>query len=496
MSTQHLSKLSLYSAQLAIVRRVVQSLVLIMGDLVAFFIAALFANAYTPQQDGSVHFGLMDVFQRQEMIAYGVLVMAWLLWFGLVKQVYTRRKPFWSELWLLVTGIVVFMFASAAAVGLLGNHLDLHWFFRAWLLLILLLVIARQVSRWLLICLKLWSIPAVIIGYGNNAKEAYLALQSESGMGFFVEAFVGLQGSDHRRVVEHIKSPVAAIPVVVLDGLSNNVGQLQGYQCIIAMDANETRQRDAVIRLLNRNHIKDIHVIPSMRGVPLYGMETYNFFSHEVLLIQLRNNSASLLHKACKRVFDVVGSVVLLLLLSPLFAVLTYKVARDGGQPIFGHTRVGRYGKLFQCYKFRSMVVDAQDVLTQLLETDPVAKAEWEQDFKLKNDPRVSRLGEMMRRTSLDELPQLFNVLNGDMSLVGPRPVVPDELARYGDDMDYYLMARPGITGLWQVSGRNDVDYPTRVYLDAWYVKNWSLWSDMAILVKTISVVFQRKGAY
>ena len=101
-----------------------------------------------------------------------------------------------------------------------------------------------------------------------------------------------------------------------------------------------------------------------------------------------------------------------------------------------------------------------------------------------------------MRRTSLDELPQLFNVLNGDMSLVGPRPVVPDELARYGDDMDYYLMARPGITGLWQVSGRNDVDYPTRVYLDAWYVKNWSLWSDMAILVKTISVVFQRKGAY
>ena len=341
MSTQHLSKLSLYSAQLAIVRRVVQSLVLIMGDLVAFFIAALFANAYTPQQDGSVHFGLMDVFQRQEMIAYGVLVMAWLLWFGLVKQVYTRRKPFWSELWLLVTGIVVFMFASAAAVGLLGNHLDLHWFFRAWLLLILLLVIARQVSRWLLICLKLWSIPAVIIGYGNNAKEAYLALQSESGMGFFVEAFVGLQGSDHRRVVEHIKSPVAAIPVVVLDGLSNNVGQLQGYQCIIAMDANETRQRDAVIRLLNRNHIKDIHVIPSMRGVPLYGMETYNFFSHEVLLIQLRNNSASLLHKACKRVFDVVGSVVLLLLLSPLFAVLTYKVARDGGQPIFGHTREG-----------------------------------------------------------------------------------------------------------------------------------------------------------
>ena len=131
-----------------------------------------------------------------------------------------------------------------------------------------------------------------------------------------------------------------------------------------------------------------------------------------------------------------------------------------------------------------------------MLATDPVAQAEWDQDFKLKNDPRISKLGNFLRRTSLDELPQLFNVLKGDMSLVSPHPVVQAELERYGEDVDYNLMAKPGMMGLWQVSGRNDVDYSKRVYLDSWCVKNWSLWSDIAILFKTISVVTKRSNAY
>jgi lipopolysaccharide/colanic/teichoic acid biosynthesis glycosyltransferase len=142
------------------------------------------------------------------------------------------------------------------------------------------------------------------------------------------------------------------------------------------------------------------------------------------------------------------------------------------------------------------MVINAPELLENLLKNDPVAKAEWDKDFKLKNDPRINLFGHFIRRTSLDELPQLWNVLRGEMSLVGPRPIVKDELARYGDDVDYYLMARPGITGLWQVSGRNDVDYATRVYLDSWYVKNWSMWSDIVILFKTVSVVTNRSGAY
>jgi undecaprenyl-phosphate galactose phosphotransferase len=141
-------------------------------------------------------------------------------------------------------------------------------------------------------------------------------------------------------------------------------------------------------------------------------------------------------------------------------------------------------------------VANAQDVLADLLANNPEAKAEWDKDFKLKNDPRINPLGHFLRRSSIDELPQLWNVLKGDMSLVGPRPVVQDELERYGDDVAYYLLAKPGMTGLWQVSGRNDVDYETRVYFDSWYVKNWSLWTDITILFKTITVLTNKQGAY
>ena len=131
-----------------------------------------------------------------------------------------------------------------------------------------------------------------------------------------------------------------------------------------------------------------------------------------------------------------------------------------------------------------------------MLQRQPELRKQWQVEHKLRSDPRVSPLGRFLRRTSLDELPQLINVIRGEMSLVGPRPVVRSELPRYGDQVGYYLMVRPGMTGLWQVSGRNDVDYDTRVYLDSWYVKNWSLWHDLVILFKTISVVLTRQGAY
>lgn len=172
------------------------------------------------------------------------------------------------------------------------------------------------------------------------------------------------------------------------------------------------------------------------------------------------------------------------------------KVKKDHGPAIYGHERIGNGGRPFKCLKFRSMVVNSKEVLEQLLNTDPAARKEWDATFKLKDDPRITDIGKFLRKTSLDELPQLFNVLKGEMSLVGPRPIITAELERYSDEVDYYLLSKPGMTGLWQVSGRSDVDYETRVYLDAWYVKNWSMWNDIAILFKTISVVLRKDGAY
>ena len=477
-------------------RKIIQSVIFVLGDLTALGLATILALFCTLESDAP----FISIFSlpnpHKYSVFYAVMLAAWLAWSGLVKRFYTSRKPFWAELWQLFMAVLAFVVASAAFSGFIGADRYPLGLAGAWLSLIVLLPMTRQLSRLLLRRWKLWCIPTVIIGNGENAREAYLALQSEPSLGFAVHAFVALLAKNDRRVNVRLTSPVEHIPLVSMGWSDKEVKQLQGFQCVIAFDTADDKLRDAVIRRLNHNRITNVHVIPSMRGVPLYGMETFNFFSHEVLLIQLRNNTSYLVHRASKRAFDFIGALLLLLLLSPLLAGLAYMVAKDGGPPFFGHVRVGRNGKPFKCYKFRSMVVNAQEILAHLLATDPAAKAEWDKDFKLKNDSRVSKLGEMMRSTSLDELPQLWNVLKGDMSLVGPRPIVQAELERYGDDADYYLMARPGITGLWQVSGRNDVEYATRVYLDAWYVKNWSLWTDVAILVKTIDAVFLRRGAY
>jgi Undecaprenyl-phosphate galactose phosphotransferase WbaP len=197
-----------------------------------------------------------------------------------------------------------------------------------------------------------------------------------------------------------------------------------------------------------------------------------------------------------KRGLDVAGAAGLIVVLAPLLLVIAAIVKLDGGQILFGHKRVGRAGTQFRCWKFRSMVTDADRRLAELLARDPQARAEWDCDFKLRNDPRVTAIGKLLRKTSLDELPQLFNVLRGEMSLVGPRPIVEAEIVRYGNDWSSYCACRPGITGLWQVSGRNDVDYASRVAFDRRYADEWTMKQDLSILLKTVVVVVRRSGAY
>lgn len=207
-------------------------------------------------------------------------------------------------------------------------------------------------------------------------------------------------------------------------------------------------------------------------------------------------NELSGMHAALKRAFDVLGAGALLLVLAPVFLVLAFLVRRDGGQAFYAHTRIGQGGRGFGCLKFRSMVTDSQARLEALLAGDIEARAEWDATRKLKNDPRVTAVGRFLRKTSLDELPQLINVLRGEMSLVGPRPVVASELSTYyGAAAAHYMAVRPGITGLWQVSGRSDTSYAQRVALDVAYASRPSLWQDIKILLRTPMVVLARRGA-
>jgi lipopolysaccharide/colanic/teichoic acid biosynthesis glycosyltransferase len=212
--------------------------------------------------------------------------------------------------------------------------------------------------------------------------------------------------------------------------------------------------------------------------------------------VRQRERKASL-DEVLTEAMNALIAVVALIFLAPVMAGVALAVfLQDGGPVVFAHRRIGKGGRYFHCYKFRSMAVDAEQRLAQLLASDPEARAEWEKDHKLRNDPRVTKLGAFLRKTSLDELPQLFNVLKGQMALVGPRPIVDAEVVKYGSRFSSYCAVKPGITGLWQISGRNDTSYRTRVALDSVYAKRRNLFLDSYIIAATVPAVLLRKGSY
>lgn len=199
-----------------------------------------------------------------------------------------------------------------------------------------------------------------------------------------------------------------------------------------------------------------------------------------------------------KRAVDVAGALIFFTLFGFIYLVVWALVLWTTGRPgIYRHRRVGRNGKEFDCLKFRSMLPNSDEILVELLKSDPAAKSEWESNFKLREDPRITRFGKFIRKTSLDELPQFWNVLRGDMSLVGPRPVVRKELENfYGMSARVYEKVKPGITGPWQIGGRSNLSYPERIALDCGYANSWSVAGDFRILWKTVKVVLTGHGSY
>ncbi len=243
--------------------------------------------------------------------------------------------------------------------------------------------------------------------------------------------------------------------------------------------------------------VKRIIILPSLSRVPIVNVQTVSSVSNKGLALFVYNNLLNPVHKLTKIVFDIALSSTLIVLLMPAFLLIYIAVFIDTkGHPIFAHERIGYRGKSFKIYKFRTMKLNADKILKEALEKNENLRKEWYENFKLKNDPRVTRLGNFLRKTSLDELPQFFNIIKGEMSLVGPRPIVKEEIEKYGEYFEYYKSVKPGITGLWQVSGRNDVNYDERVRMDVWYVRNWSVGLDAVIFLKTVYSVISLKGSY
>ncbi len=463
-------------------------ILLLCGDFISLlgslFIALFLLSFFG---EGRIYFPLEQVDNYIWVHLFTALVCV--AWFWIRLRHYTYRKPFWFELKEVLRTLIIFFVIELSIIALSKLYVSRTFWILTWTVIFILTPAFRIFLKKILIKSGWYKKDTVIIGTGANAKEVYKALTDESYLGFHLHYFVSSDPINKEDI-----HGISIINVQEQDLLSSLDIDKEDTQFILALD-NETTL-DYWLRYLAKNKCRSVSVIPNMRGIPLYGTDMSFLFSHEMLLLRINNNLAKRSSRILKRTMDIVGSLAIITALSPVLLTLYFLIKKDGGNAIYGHPRIGRNGKEFKCLKFRSMVVNSKEVLEHLLATDPEAKAEWDKDFKLRNDPRITKVGAFIRKTSLDELPQLFNVLKGEMSLVGPRPIIKDELERYEEDVDYYLMAKPGMTGLWQVSGRNDVDYETRVYFDSWYVKNWSLWNDIAILFKTVNVVLKRDGAY
>jgi len=265
---------------------------------------------------------------------------------------------------------------------------------------------------------------------------------------------------------------------------------------LVPDDRTNANQNDLIDQLVGADIA--VAIVPSLRRLPLYGLSTNYFFGKDLLLLQVRNNLARLPQRIFKRSLDIIGAVALSILLAPVFALFAFLIWKEDCGPVFfRQNRVGRGGRDFSCWKFRTMVVDAEAQMARWETEDPVLLARYtECNFKLRADPRVTRIGTWMRRNSLDELPQLINVLAANMSLVGPRPLLRRELPDYGAVISLYERVRPGITGLWQISGRSHTTFAERVSYDEWYIKNWTVWYDLVIMLQTVWVLIRGQGAY
>ncbi|WP_414041341.1 undecaprenyl-phosphate galactose phosphotransferase WbaP [Acidithiobacillus sp. M4-SHS-6] len=410
-----------------------------------------------------------------------------------IKGHYHQRKAFWDEAGDIITVLTIFI-ALNAAVAYMGKWpLSRLWLFSTWGLVFVFLPIARHGTRLVLTRLGAWVRPVIIIGCGRNAVEAMRALKSEELLGYSISRILIPHNSplleDKNSYPQVHMEPLSDDPIRQLEDLGNP-------HVVLALDMDQWEEQEKLVRTLGLGYPR-LTIAPPLRGLPLFGLEVMHFFSQEIFMLRVRDNLARPGPRILKRIFDLFSATIITILASPLLLVLAWKIkSEDGGKVFFIQERIGHNGKPFPCFKFRSMVHDAEDRLKEYLKNNPTIAAEYARNFKLRNDPRVTRVGRFLRRTSLDELPQLFNVLLGQMSLVGPRPLLAREIERYGEGIHLYIQVRPGITGLWQVSGRSETTFTDRADLDAWYVKNWTLWYDIVILLRTVKVVLARDGAY
>jgi len=358
-----------------------------------------------------------------------------------------------------------------------------------WLSSIVLLPVNRDLLRAIAVSLKVWGEPVAIIGFEKQGKWALEFFQKNPKLG--INPVVILDPSGHQSY-SHSQVRVSKINALYP---KEGVASLTDVKTALIMISDVPEKFMTMISSNQKGGWERLILLPNLEQISSFGVVSFDFGG--VLGLEVRHNLLDMRQRAIKRVMDILLSIVLGIIFLPISLLVALWIRLDSPGPIlYSQERLGKDSRKITVYKFRSMKLNADTVLAEYLSNNPAASKEWEQNQKLYDDPRITRAGKWIRRLSLDELPQLFNILKGDMSLVGPRPIMLDQETLYGDHIEVYTNVRPGLSGFWQVSGRNQTSFRQRVDYDAYYVRNWSIWLDIYIVVRTVWVVLSRDGAY
>ncbi|TNF55758.1 undecaprenyl-phosphate galactose phosphotransferase WbaP [bacterium] len=429
---------------------------------------------------------------EKDFTAFWWVFPVWLL-FLTYEGLYTQRFSLWDEvkvLWKVIFFSTIAVF-SILFLGKIGEKVSRTVLVVMGVIAVPIFPLIRIQVKKLLIRMGLLKSKVLILGAGKTGELILRALRRDSNLGYDV---VGLLDDDPLKIggkIDGIKIHGG------VDRAEKYINRGRIHDIVIAMPGCSKERLISIINKL-QHKVKNIILIPDLFGMAVLGTNLQHFFQEQAIGLEVKNNLAKPVNILIKRFFDfTVGIALLVFLAVPMMVISLLIRTNSRGPAIFSQERIGKDGNPFRCYKFRTMYVDTEQQFNSLLEKNPEAKTEWEQHQKLKNDPRITKVGYFLRKTSLDELPQLFNVLKGEMSLVGPRPVTQREIDDYYKDKADLCFGVPlGVTGLWQVSGRSNTGYDYRIALDLWYVRNWNLWLDIVILLKTIKIVLKREGAY
>lgn len=474
-----------------------QFICLILFDLIAYYLSLFLA---TFARTNLVMLFVKDI--PTFVFSYEYYLSIW--WMPAIfvavfffEKLYTSRYPYWEEskaIFKSVSLVVLFIFFAITVRSLYGSvsRLVLLLF---WLFANLLTPIIRYWGKRLLNKLGIWKERLLVLGAGDSAVHTVRGLMNEKQLGYEVIGFLDDDDSKTNQVLSVNGKDYKVFGKI--KNFTKFINMLNVSSVIIAIP-HLSRAELASLTNKVQKYVRSVMVLPDLSGIAQMNTEMYYLFMQKIFLLKINNNLHSLSNKIVKRTFDLIVSILLLPVLLPVIAVITVLIKIDSKGPAFIiQDRMGLDNRDFRCIKFRTMSVNGDSILEDYLKKHPEVDDEWKKFKKIKGfDPRVTKTGKILRKLSLDELPQIFNVLKGEMSLVGPRPYLPREMDEMGDYADVILLTTPGITGLWQISGRNDLDFEERLKLDTWYVENWSLWLDMIILFRTAGIVLQRKGAY